>query len=84
MFSQCEQVWQEVNVSENLGNYPVIKQNFIIITGENGSAILIDKNKLTAKERADYEAGYKLHGFNRYVSDRISLHRSLPDIRYDR
>ena len=56
----------------------------VLALGENGSAVIVDKETLSAEERSIYDVGYEGHGFNRYVSDKISVHRSLPDIRYDR
>ena len=50
-------------------------------SGEDGQPVIIDKEKLTAEQRADYDKGWKDNAFNRYASDMISLHRSLPDIR---
>jgi len=51
------------------------------LPGEGGQPVIIDKEKLTAEQRADFDKGWKDNAFNRYASDMISLHRSLPDIR---
>lgn len=49
--------------------------------GELGKAVNIDKEKLSPEERKKYDEGWKNNAFNQYVSDMISLHRSLADIR---
>ncbi|XP_045169871.2 polypeptide N-acetylgalactosaminyltransferase 5-like isoform X2 [Mercenaria mercenaria] len=49
--------------------------------GENGEGVDIDKSKLTREQQADFDKGWGDNAFNRYVSDMISLHRSLPDVR---
>jgi hypothetical protein len=49
--------------------------------GEMGNAVDIDKEKLSKEERKKYDDGWKNNAFNQYVSDMISLRRSLADIR---
>lgn len=49
--------------------------------GENGIGVVIDRSKLTKEQQEDFDKGWKDNAFNRYVSDMISLHRSLPDVR---
>ena len=58
----------------------IIKVSFLI-TGEMGKAVVIDKDKLSPEERKDYDKGWQDNAFNRYASDMISLHRTLPDVR---
>jgi len=43
--------------------------------------VSIDKEKLSAAERAKFEEGWNHNAFNEYASNMISLHRSLPDVR---
>ena len=59
----------------------LLLNHFEIISGEMGKAVIIDKQKLTPEERKDYDKGWKDNAFNRYASDMISLHRTLPDVR---
>ena len=60
--------------------YPVANMS----PGELGRAVLIDKDKLSPEERRKYDEGWENNQFNQYVSDMISLHRTLPDIRDER
>ena len=45
--------------------------------GENGEPLDTKPEENSEKERA-----YSLYGFNQYISDKISLHRTLPDTRH--
>jgi hypothetical protein len=49
--------------------------------GEMGNPVRIDKDKLSKEERKKYDNGWKNNAFNQYVSDMISLRRSLTDVR---
>jgi hypothetical protein len=49
--------------------------------GEMGNPVRIDKDKLSKEERKKYDDGWTNNAFNQYVSDMISLRRSLADIR---
>ncbi|CAF3602490.1 unnamed protein product [Rotaria sp. Silwood1] len=49
--------------------------------GEMGNAVRIDKDKLSKEEKQKYDDGWKNNAFNQYVSDMISLRRTLADIR---
>ena len=53
----------------------------LFFLGEMGKAVIIDKDKLSTEERKLYDKGWKDTAFNIYVSDMISVHRTLPDIR---
>ena len=44
--------------------------------GEKGIGV-----KFTPEENVKVEKSYSLYGFNQYISDQISLHRSLSDPR---
>lgn len=45
--------------------------------GEQGQAVILSPDE--EKKKGDL---YKVNGFNAYASDKISLHRSLKDIRH--
>lgn len=49
--------------------------------GENGQPVVIVKDKLFPEDRKKYEQGWMHNAFNQFASDKISLHRSLPDVR---
>ncbi|CAF2632696.1 unnamed protein product [Rotaria sp. Silwood2] len=49
--------------------------------GEMGKSVDIDKSKLSPDQLKKYEEGFENNAFNEYVSDLISYHRSLPDVR---
>ncbi|XP_033762836.1 polypeptide N-acetylgalactosaminyltransferase 5-like [Pecten maximus] len=49
--------------------------------GELGVAVAIDVKSLTPEEKKKYDRGWKNNAFNEYVSDMISLDRSLDDTR---
>ena len=57
---------------------PTILYTFI---GELGKPVKIEKEHLLPEDRREYEKGWKQHSYNQYVSDKISLHRSLPTLR---
>ena len=56
---------------------------FSFHAGEMGKAVVIDKEKLSNEERIKYEQGFQNNAFNQYVSDIISVRRSLPDFRIE-
>lgn len=58
-----------------------MSSSHLLNVGENGEGVDIDRGKLTDEQRKDYDKGWGDNAFNRYVSDMISLHRSLPDVR---
>ncbi len=59
----------------------IFNKLFNIYPGELGKGVIIDKDKLSPEERIKYDKGWENNAFNQYVSDMISLHRSLADIR---
>jgi polypeptide N-acetylgalactosaminyltransferase len=56
---------------------------FVFSIGEHGNGVTVDKDKLAPEERKKYDDGWQNNAFNQYVSDQISLHRSLKDVRDD-
>lgn len=48
--------------------------------GELGKAVIIHKNKLTSQERKLLSEGWKNNAFNEFVSNKISIHRTLPAV----
>ena len=51
--------------------------------GEQGKPVVLPKN-LTAEQQKLVDKGWKDNAFNQYVSDMISPHRTLPDVRDDK
>ncbi|XP_069111075.1 LOW QUALITY PROTEIN: polypeptide N-acetylgalactosaminyltransferase 5-like [Argopecten irradians] len=49
--------------------------------GELGEAVNIDVKSLTPEEKKRYDKGWKNNAFNEYVSDMISLDRTIEDTR---
>lgn len=47
--------------------------------GEMGRPVVL--NSLSAEQEKKVKKGWDLNAFNQYISDMISLHRSLPDVR---
>ncbi len=43
--------------------------------------MIVDKEKLSEEAQAVFALGYEKNSFNQYVSDMLSVHRSLPDMR---
>lgn len=58
--------------------YLVLKSNPSSWPGENGKGVIIGKDEEDLKNEK-----FKLNQFNLLASDRISLNRSLPDVRME-
>ena len=82
------QVAKKVRVDENTKEKKIVKKDEYILwdqsegksdpagPGENGVGV-----KFAPEENAKVEQSYSQYGFNQYISDQISLHRSLSDPR---
>ena len=51
--------------------------------GEMGKAVFLPQN-LTAEQKILRDDGWKRNQFNQYVSDMISIHRTLPEPRNEK
>ncbi|KAK7488756.1 hypothetical protein BaRGS_00020053 [Batillaria attramentaria] len=49
--------------------------------GESGRGVEVDEDLLSSDQKAQFKKGWEQHSFNEFVSNLISLHRSLPDPR---
>jgi len=63
------------NLFEN--SFWVVFTFLLIGPGEQGQAVILE-----ASEEKEKQELYKVNGFNAYASDKISLHRSMKDIRH--
>ncbi len=52
--------------------------------GEMGKAVVLPKTGLTADQKKLIDDGWQRNAFNQYVSDMISVHRTLADPRDDK
>ena len=46
-----------------------------------GRPVKLDEKLLSPEEKKKYDKGWEDNGFNQYVSDMISAHRTLADFR---
>ncbi|CAL1539306.1 unnamed protein product [Lymnaea stagnalis] len=53
----------------------------LVAWGQYGTGVRIDTAKLSPVHTDEYLTGYKEFAFNKYLSDRISMNRRLPDVR---
>ncbi|KAK6165740.1 hypothetical protein SNE40_022605 [Patella caerulea] len=60
----------------------VLKERDLNGPGEMGKAVVIDEKNLTTDQKMLWKAGWDKNAFNQYVSDMISVERSLPDYRW--
>ena len=51
------------------------------VLGEMGRPVVIKEAELSPEEKAKYKEGWDKYQFNEYASNKISVHRSLPDQR---
>lgn len=71
-------VEQDKNLEEDFLKKPVYEKPPLDVNalGEMGRAVKLD---LTGEEKREEEESIKKHQINTYVSDKISLHRRLPE-----
>lgn len=53
----------------------------VVVPGEYGGLVNINPDALAPEERIRYNQGWNNHHFNEYVSDLISVQRTVPDLR---
>lgn len=53
----------------------------VVVPGEYGRLVNINPDALAPEERIRYNQGWNNHHFNEYVSDLISVQRTVPDLR---
>ncbi|ESO91997.1 hypothetical protein LOTGIDRAFT_121670, partial [Lottia gigantea] len=51
-------------------------------SGEMGQPVKIDREMLTDENKTLWDLGFEKNSFNQFVSDMISVNRSLPDVRW--
>ena len=54
-----------------------------LFSGANGTGLNISHFKLSPEDRRKEKSGQNQHRFNAYLSDVISFHRQLPDVRHE-
>ncbi|VDH97239.1 Hypothetical predicted protein, partial [Mytilus galloprovincialis] len=77
--------WKEIVGNRRFGNDSNQRlQRMKVGPGELGQAVFLDLSLFSNEERRQYEKDQNKHGYNVFVSDLISFHRSLPhDIVYN-
>ncbi|XP_060577557.1 polypeptide N-acetylgalactosaminyltransferase 5-like [Ruditapes philippinarum] len=76
----------EVNYSNVLNNPPNLPEAVYDYMppnapGEGGRDVFINESALSTEEHQKYMDGERKNSFNEYASNKISVHRSLPDTR---
>ena len=59
----------------------IMNVKLIIVPGDMNVPVHISASQLSVGDVAKMQQGYKLHNFNQFASDKISVHRKLPDFR---
>ncbi|XP_071155230.1 polypeptide N-acetylgalactosaminyltransferase 5-like [Mytilus edulis] len=71
--------WKEIVGNRRFGNDSNQRlQRMKVGPGELGQAVFLDLSLFSNEERRQYEKDQNKHGYNVFVSDLISFHRSLP------
>ena len=77
---ELEAEWKDQSGNDQiLGILPIPN---VMNPGEMGKPVKLPK--LSEEQKKMVKEGWKNNGFNQYVSDLISVNRSLPDIRHPR
>lgn len=75
---------EKLQINPPLKDLPKINLPIKEGIGENGEPVHINKTELNEEDLAEYNEGYKNNAFNEYLSNRISLDRTLKDPRDDK
>lgn len=79
--NQLQKKEQNQKTASHNFSYITEKYDHKNVPGDYGKPFYLDEKILTPVEKVKYDEGWKNYEFNQYVSDLISVHRNLPDIR---
>ncbi|KAL5017648.1 hypothetical protein ScPMuIL_007237 [Solemya velum] len=79
------ELFQRAEIVMDKNNLPHVKYTHLQPhqqPGDNGTGLLVITKCLSDTEKDKYDAGWENNAYNEYASDKISVHRTLPDIRH--